>query len=141
MGECRQILKIPQRKSVKKIGIDSNPPVLAGNFPFLAKISGLPFSLDILPVFETLFISLFNQAFYHSSLPFCCGFSAIFTLLASDHEPAISLGAVFPLTLISKCRKWLRIGTYLKIFPGEGCPRTQKLPLRPPIFSSQGWNL
>ena len=45
---------MPQRKSVKKTGIDSNPPVLAGNFPFLANISDLPFSLDILPVFETL---------------------------------------------------------------------------------------
>ena len=33
---------------------DSNPLVLAENLPFLANISGLPFSLNILLVFETL---------------------------------------------------------------------------------------
>ena len=32
---------------------DSNPPVLARNLPFSAIISGLPFSLNILPVFKT----------------------------------------------------------------------------------------
>ena len=38
--------------------------------------------------------SLFNQYFQHDSLPFFCGFSAIFTLLASEHEHAINLGTV-----------------------------------------------
>ena len=33
---------------------DSNPPVLAENLPFLENIFGLPFSLNILLVFETL---------------------------------------------------------------------------------------
>ena len=32
---------------------DSNPPVLAENLPFLENISGLPFPLKILMVFET----------------------------------------------------------------------------------------
>ena len=48
---------------------DSNPPVLTENLPFLEKISGLPFSLDVLLVFETLpsqrktKFSLLNQLF------------------------------------------------------------------------------
>ena len=33
---------------------DSNPPVLAENLPFLENISGLPFSLNILLVFDIL---------------------------------------------------------------------------------------
>ena len=33
---------------------DSNPPVLAENLPFLENIFGLPFSLNIFLVFETL---------------------------------------------------------------------------------------
>ena len=33
---------------------DSNPPVLAENLPFVESIFGLPFSLNILLVFETL---------------------------------------------------------------------------------------
>ena len=48
---------------------DSNPPFLARNLPFSVNISGLPFSLNILLVFETLpsqrkiMFSLFNQSF------------------------------------------------------------------------------
>ena len=48
---------------------DSNPPILAENLPFLENIFGLPFSLNILLVFETLpsqrkiVFSLFNQPF------------------------------------------------------------------------------
>ena len=48
---------------------DSNPPVLAGNLLFSTSISGLPFSLNMLPIFETLpsqrkiMFSLFNQSF------------------------------------------------------------------------------
>ena len=33
---------------------DSNPPFMAENLPFLENIFGLPFSLNILLVFETL---------------------------------------------------------------------------------------
>ena len=57
-------------KIVLKINFgDFNPPVLAENLPFLENISGLPFSLNILPVFETLpsqgkiMFTLFNQCF------------------------------------------------------------------------------
>ena len=32
------------------------------------------------------------------------------------------LGTVFPLTVISKCRKWHVRGTYLEIFRGEHAP-------------------
>ena len=45
---------------------DPNHPVLAGNLRFLVKVSGLPFSGNILPVFETppnQLFSLFNQSF------------------------------------------------------------------------------
>ena len=48
---------------------DSNPPFLAENLPFLENIFGLPFSLNILLLFETLpserkiMFSLFNQSF------------------------------------------------------------------------------
>ena len=48
---------------------DSSPPFLTGNLPFPGNISSLPFSLDILPVFETLpcrrkiLFSLLNQSF------------------------------------------------------------------------------
>ena len=42
-------------KIVLKINFgDFTPPVLAENLPFLENISGLPFSLNILLVFETL---------------------------------------------------------------------------------------
>ena len=44
----------PTANLEKKYNRDSNPPVLAGNLSFLANISGFPFSLNILPVFETL---------------------------------------------------------------------------------------
>ena len=60
------------------------------------------------------------------------------------------LGTAFPLTVISKCRKWHLRGTYLEIFPRETCPwtpledhafstgcRSKNLPL----FSWQDWNL
>ena len=65
-------------------------------------------------------IPLFNQSFQHTSLPFYCSFSDIFTLWASGHEPVIILGPVFPLTVISKCRKWPLRGIYLSIFPPRG---------------------
>ena len=48
---------------------DSNPPVLAESLPFLKNFSGLPFSLNIPLVFETLpsqrkiMFPLFNQSF------------------------------------------------------------------------------
>ena len=48
---------------------DSNPLVLAENLPFLENISGLPFLLNILLVFESLpsqrkiMFPLFNQCF------------------------------------------------------------------------------
>ena len=42
-------------KIVLKINCgDSNPPVLAKNLPFFGDIFGLPFSLNIFLVFETL---------------------------------------------------------------------------------------
>ena len=90
------------------------------------------------PVFLARFLGIFS------------GFSAIFTLLSSKHEPVIMLGTVFPLTVISKCRKWHLRGTYLEIFPRGICPwtpledhafstgsRSKNLPL----FSWQDWNL
>ena len=57
---------------------------------------------NILPVFETLptqrkmmtcFLCL-TILFWHNSLLFFCGFSAIFTLLVSKHELAITSGSV-----------------------------------------------
>ena len=93
---------------------DSNPPILAGNLLFL---------LNIIRVLETLpflcLMSLFSTLCRFSAT----GFSAIFTLLSSDHEPEIILGAVFPLTVISKSRKWHLEGTYLQIFPWRACCR------------------
>ena len=57
-------------KIVLKINCgDFNPPVLAENLPFVESIFGLPFSLNILLVFEPLpslrkiKFSLFNQSF------------------------------------------------------------------------------
>ena len=41
----------PTANLAKKNNRDSNPPALAGNLLFLVDISGLPFSLNILPVF------------------------------------------------------------------------------------------
>ena len=81
---------------------DSNPPAFAGNLPFSANISGLPFSLNILPVVENLpsqekikVMKFVYQSFLaDDSLPFFCGFSAIFTCLACEHESAIIVGAV-----------------------------------------------
>ena len=60
----------PGLKIVLKINCrDSNLPVLAENLLFLENIPGLPFSLNILLVFETfpsqrkIVFSLFNQSF------------------------------------------------------------------------------
>lgn len=72
----------------------------------MANVYGLPFWLSILPVFETLRISLFNQLFQCASLPILGGFSAVITLLASNYAPAIIFRAVFALNVILKCRKW-----------------------------------
>ena len=65
-------------KIVLKINCgDSNSPVLTENFPCLENIFSLPFSLNIVLVFETLpsgqrkiTSSSFNQSFKHDSLPF-----------------------------------------------------------------------
>ena len=73
-------------------------------------------------IFPTSGRYLQTSALKHALLPILCCFSAIFTLLASNHEPAIILGAVFLLTVISKSRKWCFRGTYLKSFPGEHGP-------------------
>ena len=80
-------------KIVLKINCgDSNPPVLAENLPFLENISDVPFSLNILLVFETLpsqkkiMFSLSNQCFCHDSLPFLAvflWFLSHFSLLVS----------------------------------------------------------
>ena len=70
----------------------SNLPVLAEKLPFLKNIPSLPFSLNILLVFETLpsqrkiMFSLFNQSFYHDSLQFLAvflWFLSHFSLLVS----------------------------------------------------------
>ena len=70
---------------------DSNPPVLTGDLPFSANISSLQ-------------LSMFNQYFQHDSLPFFWGFSAIFTVRASEHKPAIILGAVIHWVALTLCK-------------------------------------
>ena len=86
---------------------DSNPHVLEN-------ISGRPFSLNILLVFETLpsqrkiMFPLFNQSFQHDSMPFLavfCGFSVIFPLgLVSQHKTAVDLGAEMHQIASSFCK-------------------------------------
>lgn len=99
------------------LGGDSNPPFFVFGQYFWPPIF-------LASWFLKLSISLYSQSFQHASLPFSCGFSAIFSLLASNHELAIILGAVFPLTVISECRKWHHRGKYLNIFLGGACPST-----------------
>ena len=101
------------------------PPILVGNLPFLANISSLPFSLNILPVFGTFSFLCFTSPFC-TSLPFFCGFSAIFTLLASEHELVIVLGVRYFhwLGSLNAEKRHLR-GTYLTISQGI-------MPLEPP---------
>ena len=53
-----------------------------------------------------------------------CGFSAIFSLTASEHEPAIISGAVMHWIASTFCRKWHLRGTYFKNYPREACPWT-----------------
>ena len=63
----------------------------------------------------------------------CC-FSVVsqpFLLLASDHDLAIILGAVFPLTVISKYRKW-----HLKVSVKENEVPTEKNSSRASIFAT-----
>ena len=91
--------------------------------PVLANIPSLPFSLNILPVFET-FPFLCSTSLFSTSLPFFSGFSVIFTLLAYEHELVIVLGVRYFHWLGSQnAAKWHLRGTYLTIFPGEYAPR------------------
>ena len=146
---------------------DSNPPVLVVNLPFLENIFGLPFSLNILLVFETLSrerkirFSLWGNALecldfvqgLHSFV--ACSRGARFLRRSYVYSLRMSKEKLryFPLTVISKCRKWHLRGTYLKFFPGAACPQTpleaqacrdhehSYIGSKTSFFSWQGWNL
>ena len=95
---CRLILT--EKNSCNEIPRRYQPYHFCWNFLFSANISGLSSSLNILPDFETLpsqrkiMFSLFNQSFLTQFFAIFLWFLAIFTLLVSEHEPAIISGAV-----------------------------------------------
>ena len=111
----------------------------AENLPFSANTSGLPFSLNILPVFET-FPSQ-RQIFFCLTglfITILCRFSVVSRpFLPFWHFES----GVTHCTVISKCRKWHLRGNIFRGSMSSDPPRGSRLRRSWTRQPSQGWNL